>query len=381
MERNSYAMTVSPPAESGNLDFLRSIAVLLVLVDHLFIAAGLAGKFPSAFVLGHLGVLLFFVHTSLVLMLSLERSDERTSRNVFRDFYIRRAFRIYPLSIACVVLVCAFQVPFMPNTFFTRTPFQILTNLLLVQNVAGQPSVIGPLWSLPLEVEMYIALPFLYIFAKRHNLAALVALDCAALLVGLIWEHFQPRVMGIGLMRLTILRFIPCFVAGVLAYRMSKNRTLAIPAWIWPIAVGAVVASYVLWEIPAREEHYRAYHGWAICSILGILIPQFQDMKLRWLRKASHYVAKYSYGIYLGQIPALWIGYTFWPQLGGGLRCLVSLTLLAVIAVVGYHAIEHPGMILGRLSANRWSGIKVLKPSAMSLPNAGIRARMESDGD
>ena len=94
--------------DSRNLDFLRSVAVLLVLFDHLFMAAGLADRYPFVWSMGHLGVLMFFVHTSLVLMLSLERSEEKSSGHLFRDFYIRRAFRIYPLSIACVVLVSAF---------------------------------------------------------------------------------------------------------------------------------------------------------------------------------------------------------------------------------------------------------------------------------
>jgi peptidoglycan/LPS O-acetylase OafA/YrhL len=87
--------------------------------------------------------------------------------------------------------------------------------------------------------------------------------------------------------------------------------------------------------------------------MLGVLIPQFREMRLRWLRTASHYVAKYSYGIYLGQVPALWIGFTFWPHMASPFRWIVSILLLAVIAVVSYHAIEHPGILLGKLVVGR----------------------------
>jgi peptidoglycan/LPS O-acetylase OafA/YrhL len=87
--------------------------------------------------------------------------------------------------------------------------------------------------------------------------------------------------------------------------------------------------------------------------MLGILIPQFQEMKLGWLRAASHYVAKYSYGIYLGQVAALWIGFTFWPLPNDAYKSIASVLLLAGIAVIAFHAIEHPGIQLGKLVADR----------------------------
>ena len=124
--------------ESRNLDLLRSVVVLLVLVDHLFMAAGLADRYPVVYDMGRLGVLMFFVHTSLVLMLSLERSEDRNSGDLFRGFYIRWAFRIYPLSIACVLLACAFGVPQTPGGApATRGAFQIIANLFFGAERSG----------------------------------------------------------------------------------------------------------------------------------------------------------------------------------------------------------------------------------------------------
>jgi peptidoglycan/LPS O-acetylase OafA/YrhL len=76
-------------------------------------------------------------------------------------------------------------------------------------------------------------------------------------------------------------------------------------------------------------------------------------MRLRWLRSASHYVAKYSYGIYLGQVPALWIGFTFWPHTTTGVRWILSILVLAGIAAAGYHMIELPGILLGKMVVGR----------------------------
>ena len=54
-------------------------------------------------------MLLFFVHTSLVLMYSMQRSPLRGGA-LFRDFYIRRFFRIYPLSILTVLAAVALHL-------------------------------------------------------------------------------------------------------------------------------------------------------------------------------------------------------------------------------------------------------------------------------
>ena len=94
-----------PSAHSPNLDFLRAVAVLLVLF-HLLITTNT--RLPDYF--GQFGVLLFFVHTSLVLMFSLERI-ERNKQELFITFYIRRLFRIYPLSIVCVSIIVLFHLP------------------------------------------------------------------------------------------------------------------------------------------------------------------------------------------------------------------------------------------------------------------------------
>jgi peptidoglycan/LPS O-acetylase OafA/YrhL len=105
------------PAQSGqenpNLDFLRSFAVLLVFFGHLsFFHQFLALGPLNLTLMGALGVMFFFVHTALVLMLSLERQQKEQGDNrLFISFMIRRCFRIYPLSITAVLLILAFHLP------------------------------------------------------------------------------------------------------------------------------------------------------------------------------------------------------------------------------------------------------------------------------
>lgn len=56
-----------------------------------------------------MGVLTFFVHTSMVLMLSLGRT-RLEGKALFHSFYLRRFFRIYPLAIFCVTVAMVLSV-------------------------------------------------------------------------------------------------------------------------------------------------------------------------------------------------------------------------------------------------------------------------------
>src|ERR1700741_5259738 len=133
-----------------NLDLLRAVAVLLGLASHVYVFV--TGKqVPVNHRMGQLGVELFFVHTSLVLMQSLDR-PRLTGSALFKQFYIQRLFRIYPLSIVFVSCIYFFG----PEQWST---LELFSNLTLTQNLTYSKVMSDPLWSLPLEVQMYIALP------------------------------------------------------------------------------------------------------------------------------------------------------------------------------------------------------------------------------
>ena len=126
---------------SANLDLLRALAVLMVLAQHLLRRAELlsVGPIPVE-TIGHFGVLLFFVHTSLVLMYSMHRACDRDAKELVRSFYIRRLFRIYPLSTVAIVAALALGVTSMGPVHglaVTARPnlVAVSSDLLMVQNV------------------------------------------------------------------------------------------------------------------------------------------------------------------------------------------------------------------------------------------------------
>jgi hypothetical protein len=79
------------------LDSLRGIAAVCVLLFHLSYHTDPYRQFPIQFPWGHYGVELFFVISGFVILMTLERSASRT------EFVISRVTRLYP-TYWCAVL-------------------------------------------------------------------------------------------------------------------------------------------------------------------------------------------------------------------------------------------------------------------------------------
>ena len=314
-QRNSYDLP--------NLDLLRTIAVLLVLLNHLTRHYHI-DRFDN---LGIFGVLLFFVHTSLVLTSSMQRSH-LAAKELIKDFYIRRMFRIYPLSILAVLTAVALHLHADGRGLsigLRPGPRELISNLLLVQNLTGNASVIGPLWSLPYEIQMYVFLPFLFLW-RRRTVASLLILWLIAGPLG----HFPEAYPS--LRWLSLLIYVPNFLPGVIAATLPNRKT--IPSYFWPIFVLALVALFY-WR-PSRPM------GALLCLLLGAAIPRFKEMTFSPLNWVGHRVATYSYGIYLGHAFFVWFAlgrYNSWV-----LFCLMWVFIPALI----YYAFEHPMVRLGR---------------------------------
>ena len=276
-----------------SLDVVRAIAVLCVLVDHVIVAQ--TGETAALWALGRVGVLLFFVHTSLVLMSSLERHRDGTAR-----FYVRRAFRIFPLAIVTVLVVVGFGLPTAviagQGSAAAPTPSMLLANLTLTQNLTGAQDAIGPLWSLPLEVQMYALLPFCFLVALS-GVRAVVRLVGIAIALWLI-QRTNPH-----LWRANVLAFGPVFLLGVLCYAWLGTHRIA-------------------------------------------------DLAVSWITRAAAVIAEYSYGIYLLHVPALGVAFVWGKHFPVVAQWGAFAALLVGLPFAAYHGIEQPGIALGsRLAA------------------------------
>jgi peptidoglycan/LPS O-acetylase OafA/YrhL len=336
---------MSGTSESRNLDLLRSAAVVFVVVYHLllfFQSTALARG--HLYAIGHWGVLLFFVHTSLVLMFSLERQVSHSPNNgLFGPFYARRLFRIFPLSVVVVLAVYLLHLPVahLHDGGFRAVHlnlFELLSNLLLVQNITHTDSIIAPLWSLPYEMQIYLVLPVLFLIAHASRSAFKVSgiwiLSVLAAALSLKIHRYQIS---------DLLIYLPCFVAGVIAYKLTESRTWDWPFFGWPLMLAALTADYLRGPTLLR--------GWVCCLLLALAIPQFREMRAGWLSKMCQVVSRYSYGIYLTHFIAIWFAFVNLHSMPMAFRWIAFLVTLVIFPVLLYHTVESPMIALGR----RWA--------------------------
>ena len=331
-----------------NLDMLRAIAVLLVLTDHTI--ESLHSHAMPVLWLGQAGVQAFFVHTSLVLMSSLERDGAPGKPGWLKRFYIRRAMRIYPLVWATVALVLIFSIPrgLIPAVFEAPSLATIVTNVALVQDLAGLPDLQVVMWSLPIEVQMYLVLPLLYFIARSRRSWPMVAVLLSALitLAFFRWAN-SPAHPFPGIWRLPVLQFAPSFCLGVLAYHLLRRRTNegVYPAKVWvPLIALAVIVTTPLATGPGAFWLPRII----FCAILALAIPLVRDSAPSRVTRLARTVAVYSYGIYLLHMSALRFGFSYLKGQPFVLQCFAAVAALVVGCYVAYHFVEKPGIALGK---------------------------------
>jgi peptidoglycan/LPS O-acetylase OafA/YrhL len=328
---------------SVNLDVLRAFAVLAVFISHLVPAMG-AGN-PGN--LGKFGVVVFFVHTSLVLMYSLERlsKDGFAGARCFGAFEVRRIFRLYPLSVLTVLAIPTFHVPPKPWLIYHWPGWKdFISNIMLAQPLTLSPSVLDVLWSLPLEVEMYFLLPFLFWSVRNRRFSSLALWAVAVGAALLVAPHTA---------RLGVLTYAPCFVAGVVAFDLSKRMHARIPGWLWlPIIVLLTLAYNPLQDNSLSNEY--AVRSWCLALVLGLSIPFVREIRFRGLVSISHQIAKYSYGIYLSHPIMFWIVFFKMGHVAAAWRGLIFVTGCAGLPVLAYHVLEEPMIRRGAVLANRF---------------------------
>jgi peptidoglycan/LPS O-acetylase OafA/YrhL len=133
-----------------SLDGLRAISISMVILGHTA-NEGYAPAFLIPY--GPVGVRVFFVISGYLITTILEREHQRTSSISLRNFYIRRAYRIFPAAFFFMLIVFAVYWHSL-RWFEMSAAFLYLANYLPVR-----PWILAHLWSLSVEEQFYFLWP------------------------------------------------------------------------------------------------------------------------------------------------------------------------------------------------------------------------------
>lgn len=377
-------MTATPAVPAAGerflpLDGLRGVAALGVVAFHVAVSASSA--FPQLDSL-YLFVDFFFVLSGFVLVPSMPRRPRRFGRD-WGGFLVRRIFRLWPLSIAAVLVALgllawerqvmldsgSFEVPY--GSLAGQAPGQQMTVLvcafLLLQVFSAQAIAINvPLWSLSAEWIANVLFGPLTIWRWGIGIALGVLAGYAMLAYGLTtdtafidasgpirgWEAVGRAFIGFGL--------------GLLL-RLNLDRLARFRTWWLLVIALALVASFYFIEKDWHWDSYRyamTYFAAPVFAFLILQISKFRvDAASRW-GKFLAFLGVYSFGIYVFHQPLIqWVNLvigtpsaaTFrwsWPWAWFFIAEGVGVTFVAILITFLLRFIwERPMQRLGK----RWS--------------------------
>ena len=397
-------MTPSSPASAApagssrfaGLDGLRALAVILVMVFHLF---------PPAFAGGFIGVDVFFVISGFLITSLLLRERAATGRISLRGFWQRRARRLLP-AVVVMIAVAATAAWLIGGDVLVGIGRQMLGALTFTYNwvsigagssyfSADTPELFRNLWSLGIEEQFYLLWPLLFLLlmlvrARWVRIAAVVlaALASAAWMASIIGEHGDPTRAYFGTDSHAF-----GLLGGVALAFVWQGVATAPPAWMLRPAVRvtvtatgalAIAALLALGQVPASTTTATFPGALAAASALSLVMivagiwpgaPFGRVLDAPPLR----FIGERSYGLYLWHWPLV-VLLTVWitglsPDVHVPIWVgVLTLALTFAAAELSYRLIETPIRRLGfRGSFRRW-GQRIVESAATRWATLGAAA-------
>jgi peptidoglycan/LPS O-acetylase OafA/YrhL len=315
------------------LDGLRGIAVLTVMILHFTMFTpqnGVEWFYTSVVAGGWAGVDLFFVLSGFLITGILY--DAKGSAFFFRNFYLRRTLRIFPIYyaflaaqfIALPLVKAAMGMPQAADGSNQIWIWTYLTNFLFAKvGWEGMPGHTTHLWSLAVEEQFYMLWPLVVFLCGRRTLLRICgALFILGPLVRLGMFYIQPEGVPNGLAGYVLLpaRVDALALGGLIAVlgRSSDGYALlkraALPALAAGIALQVLTALLTLNAgikafFPPMELHVQllGFPAVALISASAVVAAATSGASSRITSLLSVRplltLGKYSYAIYLFHIP------------------------------------------------------------------------------
>jgi peptidoglycan/LPS O-acetylase OafA/YrhL len=377
--------SVDQPVLSGHmpaLDGVRGLAILMVLLLHFVGLTVPTNRFENIIVLvtgyGFYGVDLFFVLSGFLITGILY--DSRNSAHFFRNFYMRRILRIFPLYYG-VLVILFFIAPYIQ--LFHGTSLDVLQQhqvwawfyaVNVYNGIMGSYSLpyIDHFWSLAVEEHFYFIWPLIvWIFARRPRMLLRVSLiiGLSALIARMVASlaHVNPLTVFV----LTPFRLDALCLGGFLAvFARQPHGIQTLKRWILPVTAiaGVILAGTFAWNrfTDAGVDILRPTRASLFLVLLAMLLlraltaPASAPLSGVLRSKPMVFLGKYSYGIYVFHHFFSYYLYTHrieFPlaQLLGShfaavaLQASLGISASIVVAVLSYELFEKRFLSLKRL--------------------------------
>jgi peptidoglycan/LPS O-acetylase OafA/YrhL len=352
---------MTPPPRLGaltgghdnNFQLLRLLAALAVVLFHCYALTGRWTDEPLWRLahdqnLGALGVEIFFVVSGFLV------TQSWLTRRRLDQFVMARVLRVYPALIAATLLTIALgaassKLPWAgflanPQTgdYFWHTALGVDVRDRLPGAFAANPYphvVNGSLWTLPVELRLYLALAAAGVAGLLAHRLSWLAAAAAALAALYAWPAQAIDLLA-GHGAAIVLRLAALFLLGSLAY-----------AWrdVLPVSLAAGLAALGLmaWNPGGYPR------GILFAPLLAyVVLVLAYDPRLR--LRAFNRVGDYSYGLYVYSFPLQQTVVERMPGVAPLALFAWALPAALAVAIVSWHALEQPALGLKSRFDLRW---------------------------
>ncbi|HCR71663.1 MAG TPA: hypothetical protein DIW23_09480 [Anaerolineae bacterium] len=355
------------------LDGLRGIAVMLVIALHLFKRAAYFTEHPvletftKFTTVGWVGVDIFFTLSGFLITSILLKS--KTDEHYFRNFYIRRALRIFPLYYLAIAFVLLFA-PKVETEFTAQLGTALPIMLLYQQNWALLfdgfyiTQYLGITWSLAIEEQFYFLWPLIVYKLSREKLIKvsigyILVSTIARILGTFLWPDVPQA--STFFYYTSFARFEEMLFGGLLATFLTyegsqeKVRRFAFPLFLVSFVI--FIALHIL-SLPGSPHPEHAsiplmlggYTTAALFTVglIGMFIthPPQNIFRIIFGNPILTFLGKYSYSMYIFHMtPVLILMDVFWYSELGGWKAYVlypvtTYVATIMIALLTWHLLE-----------------------------------------
>jgi peptidoglycan/LPS O-acetylase OafA/YrhL len=297
------------------LDGMRAIAVLLVIIAHWFPV-----QLVNEIGFGSIGVEMFFVRSGfwitrilLIERFRLESKEDSRRWPIIRTFMARRALRIFPIYYLLLLGLILIR-DFFPNPVFSDFGwyFFYVQNILVFKLQAWPAGKLSHLWTLAVEEQVYLIWPIILIFSPLRLLKyILIFFLCFGAANYILLDNI---LIGISFTDVLIVTCIQGFaVGGLLAYFHLKGTLVFKQISKWFILLGLFAFVFFLlavFKIIPLFIGIRFYVDSMASGLIAFLLISDESLLKKYFlgNPVLVGIGKISYGIYLFHnfIPVLW---------------------------------------------------------------------------
>ena len=330
------------------IDGLRFFAFLLVFIYHLSPFSH-ANFFTT---IGWTGVHLFFLLSGFLLTRLLVEEYKQSGTLHLYKYFIRRILRIWPLYFTYLFIVT------IASLLLTDHPFslqRLLGNLFFCDNILiafhwFNPNLVtGHLWSMSLEEQYYLVLPFLIpwlVKQKKEKIKMFILIIFFILFA----TRFLLVILHTKYATVYVLPFsADCFVAGIVLGLGIFDPWIKKINTVLACGAGTALLIVVYFLPPPTDMGPHIILIYFILAVaffflfIAVVYGNTRFLQPVFTNKPVRYLGKISFGLYVFHVAANYTATYFYSQLGRTMDPGVPLLSLAItisLAIVSYELLE-----------------------------------------